>query len=136
MAELYGMETAPEETGKGGTESRDDWWKSDRIDGVGWAALFLWGALVVVAENTSFRDDFDWWEAWGVFFIGAGVILMIQTIVRLGMPEYRSKWGWTFFWGTAFLAFGLGELSSPVWYSLPLVALALIVLRETLARSS
>ena len=81
MAELYGMEIAPEETGKGGTESRDDWWKSDRVDGVGWAALLLWGALVVVAENTSFRDDFDWWEGWGVFFIGAGVTVYEGMIV-------------------------------------------------------
>lgn len=113
----------------------DDWWKSDRVDAVGWAALFLWGALLVVAHNTSFRDDFDWWDGSGVFFVGAGAIVLIQTLVRIGIPQYRSKWGWTLFWGTAFQAVGLAELASPFWYALPMVAIAAIILREAFARS-
>jgi len=113
----------------------ENWWRSDRLDALGWAALFLWGALVVVAEYTSFRDDFDWWEGWGVFFVGAGAIVLVEAIVRLGIPEYRSKFGWTLFWGSAFLAFGLGELASPVWYALPLVAIAVVILKDVLVRS-
>lgn len=113
----------------------ENWWTSDRLDAVGWAALFLWGALVVVAESTSFRDDFDWWEGWGVFLIGAGVIVLVEAVARLGIPRYRSKFGWTLFWGSAFLAFGLGELASPAWYALPLVAIALAILKDALVRS-
>ena len=127
---------APGEQGrtrKSWEEDWDDWWKTDRVDAVGWAALFLWGALLVVAHNTSFRDDFSWWDGSGVFFVGAGAIVLIETLVRFGMPRYRSKWGWTLFWGTAFLAFGLGELASPVWYALPPVAIAVIILREAFA---
>lgn len=111
----------------------EDWWKTDRVDAVGWAALFLWGALVVVAHNTSFANDFDWWDGSGVFFVGAGAIVLIQTLFRFGMPRYRSKWGWTLFWGSAFLAVGLAELASPVWYALPLVAIAAIILKEAFA---
>ena len=113
----------------------EDWWKSDRVDAVGWAALFLWGAILVVAHNTSFPDNFDWWDGSGVFFVGAGTIVLIQTLFRFGMPQYRSKWGWTLFWGTAFLALGLGELASPVWYALPLVAVAAIILKDAFART-
>lgn len=95
--------------------------------------LFLWGALVVLATYSSFRDDFDWWDGWGVFLVGAGVVVLIQTLVRLRMPEYRSKWGWTLFWGTAFLSGGLAELTSPVWYALPLVAIAVVILKDVFA---
>lgn len=114
----------------------DDWWGTDRLDSVGWAALFLWGALVVLATNTSFRDDFDWWDGWGVFFVGAGAIVLVEALVRLWMPSYRNKFGWTLFWGTAFLAVGLGGLASPVWYALPLIVIAGMILMEAFARSS
>ncbi len=139
MLEHHDTESAAETPREGVEESWerawDDWWRTDRADAVGWAALFLWGALVVVAEYTSFRDDFDWWNGWGVFFVGAGVIVLLEALVRLGMPRYRSKLGWTFFWGTAFLAFGLAELAHPAWYALPLVAIATVILGGTFARS-
>ena len=114
----------------------EEWWQTDRLDAVGWAALFLWAALVVVAENTSFRDNFDWWVPWGVFWVGAGVIVLTETVFRTAMPRYRSKWGWTLFWGTAFLALGLGELVGPIWYALPLVAIATTILVGTFSSGS
>lgn len=114
----------------------DDWWRTDRLDAVGWAALFFWGALVVVATYTSFRDDFDWWDGWGVFFVGAGAIVLVEALFRLWMPSYRYKFGWTLFWGTAFLAVGLGGLASPVWYALPLIVIAGMILKEAFAHSS
>jgi hypothetical protein len=112
----------------------DEWWKSDRLDAVGWAALFLWGALVVVGTYSSFSDDLSWWNGWGVFFTGAGVIVLVETVFRLLMPRYVSKWGWTLFWGAAFLAIGLGEVASPVWFALPLAAVAVLILVGTFTR--
>ena len=117
-------------------EAWEDWWKTDRLDAIGWALIFLWGALVIVADNTSFRDDFDWWEARGVFFAGAGVIVLLEAVARLMMTEYRSKWGWTLFWGTVGIAVGLGELASPVWYALPLVAIAAVIMASAFARDA
>lgn len=111
-----------------GEQAWGDWWSSDRLDAAGWAAIFFWGALVVLATYTSFRDDLDWWNGWGVFFVGAGVIVLFEAMARVMMPEYRSKWGWTLFWGSAFLALGLGELVSPAWYALPLAVGAAFVM--------
>ena len=116
-------------------EAWDGWWKTDRVDSVGWALLFLWGALVIVGDATSFRDDFDWWAPWGVFFVGAGVIVLVEAVVRLFMTEYRSKFGWTLFWGTVFLSLGLGEVAHPAWHALPLVAIAVITLRSAFVRT-
>jgi len=139
MTELHAAQAAPEkqitDENQWWEDAWEEWWRTDRLDAVGWAALFLWAALVVLATYTSFRDDFDWWHGWGVFFVGAGVIVLSKTMVRFVMPEYRSKWGWDLFWGTAFLTFGLGELASPAWYALPLVAIAVIILKDVFARS-
>ena len=106
----------------------DEWWKSDRLDTMGWAALFLWGAIVVVGTYSSFSEGFDWWNGWGVFFIGAGAIVILEAALRLAVARYRSKWGWTLFWGTGFLAVGLAEFTTQIWFALPLAAIAVIVL--------
>ena len=115
-------------------ETWEDWWSSDRLDALGWAALFIWGALVVIATYTGFSDDFESWNGWGIFLVGAGVIVLAESALRLVIRRYRSKWGWTLFWGTAFLAVGLGELVSAAWYALPLLAIAAVILKSALVR--
>lgn len=117
-------------------EAWDEWWRTDRVDAVGWALLFLWGALVIVGDATSFRDGLDWWEPWGVFFVGAGVIVLVEAVVRLFMTDYRSKFGWTLFWGAVFLSLGLGGLAHSAWHALPLVAIAVITLKSAFVGTS
>ena len=136
MTDVYRPETEDtsfDEEADSWEQAWDAWWSSDRLDGIGWATLFLWGAVVVLATYTSFSEDYDWWNGWGVFFLGAGVIVLGEALLRLAMPRYRGKWGWTLIWGAVFLAIGLGELASPAWYALPLVAIALVILIGALA---
>jgi len=95
-----------------GKKSKDwDKWKQDTIDSAGWGLFFLWGALVIVAEVTNFANNFAWWNGWSVFFIGAGIISLIQVIIRLLIPKYRIKWmGNLIGTGILFtLGFSLGE---------------------------
>jgi hypothetical protein len=106
-------------------ESPDrDVWKSDRVNAFSWAVLFLWGAIVVLASSTTWHESYDWWDGWGVFFIGAGVVVTAEAFIRLTMPEYRWKVGWTLMWGIVFLSFGLSVFYGPAWLALVLVALA------------
>lgn len=106
----------------------DDWWTSDRLDAVGWAAIFIWGAVVVLASYTDFAEDYSWWDGWGVFFVGAGVIVLVEAAIRLFILQYRSKLAWTFVWGVVFLSIGLGTLFSTAWLALALVAVAIVIL--------
>jgi hypothetical protein len=107
-------------------------WTSDRLDGIGWAALFLWAALVVVASSTEFSNEYESWDGWSVFWLGAGVIVLVEALIRLVVPAYRYKFGWTLFWGALLLSFGLGGLFSPAWYALPLIAAAIGILAGAL----
>ena len=104
--------------------SERDVWQSDRVNAFSWAALFLWGAIVVLASSTTWHESYDWWDGWGVFFIGAGVIVTVEAFIRLTMPEYRWKVGWTLMWGIVFLSFGLSVFYGPAWLALVLLALA------------
>jgi hypothetical protein len=118
---------AAEISGSDGVSTQPpDWdvWKSDRVNAFSWAALFLWGAIVVLASSTTWHESYDWWDGWGVFFIGAGVIVTAEALIRLTMPEYRWKVGWTLMWGIVFLSFGLSVFYGPAWLALVLLALA------------
>jgi hypothetical protein len=116
---------------------KDDWWQQDKVDAVGWGMAFIWGALVLLAEITNFMTNFNWWDGWGVFFTGAGVITLIGTVIRLQMPAYRAKWVGSLIFGLILLAIGLGTWE--VWGWLWVVVLffvGIIILREVFVRKS
>ncbi len=110
------------------------WWRQDRGDALGWAAVFIWGALVLVAEITNFAENFSWWDGWGVFFVGVGAILLVGTAVRLLVPDYWRpglEWGWIC--GFVLLGVGLGDRAVWVW-PLLLFAIAVVILYRAFTR--
>lgn len=127
-------EKAPEE------KSWDEKYRRDPLSALVWPAILIWAGLVLLANNlgllSGLRDlpsdrFFFQFETWGLIFIGAGVILLIEVVIRLVMPVYRRDVGGTLFLGILFLAIGLGNTFS--WnYIWPLILIGLglsIVLR-------
>jgi len=128
-------ERVSNEKEKGGSSGEKEWWRSDRVDAAGWGAAFIWGALVLLAEATGFMTDYSWWDGWGVFFTGAGVITLIGTVIRLQIPSYRGKWVGSLIWGCILLAIGLGTWGSVGWlWVLVLLIVGIIILREAFVR--
>lgn len=117
-----------------GTSSQD-WWQQDKLDSAGWGVAFIWGALVLLAEATGFSDDISWWDGWGVFFTGAGVISLISTLIRLQVPAYRRKWVGSLIWACVMLAIGLSAWESAGWICiLVLFAIGVTTLRGAFGR--
>lgn len=96
------------------------WWRQDRLDAIGWAVLFIWGAIVMLANY-----------GWGVFFAGAGVIVLLGTFIRLLIPQYRRSLVGGFIFGLILLAIGLGGWNW-IW-PLALIAIAITILVSTFA---
>jgi len=116
-------------------KSREEKWQPDRWDAVGWAFAFFWGALVLLAGTTEFSTPYSWWDGWGIFFTGAGVITLIETVFRLLTPEYRYKWVGSLIFGLILLAIGLGTWEVWGWlWVVVLSAIGVIILREVLVR--
>lgn len=108
----------------------DDWWSQDQADAVGWGAYFIWGALVILAQITDFSANFEWWNGWAVFFIGAGIITLVETAFRLVVPKYRRRWAPCLVWAFIMLAigFGSGGWEIPGWFWVLALALVGIVI--------
>ncbi len=88
----------------------------DRLDTIGWAGVFIWGALILLAEIVGFADEFSGWDGWGVFFVGVGLIVLGGTAIRWLVPEYRrADLGWGLVFGLVLLGIGLGDLAVWIW---------------------
>jgi len=115
-------------------EKRKGWdekWRRDRVNAVSWAAILIWGALVLLAETSDFKNHFSWWEGWAVFFAGAGAVLLLTALYRLIVPEHRRAVTGNVILGLVFLGIGLGELVSwdYIWVIVLVVVAVMILLR-------
>ena len=114
-----------------------DWMQNDRIDGIWWGAAFIWGALVLLLANAGWPGSANWWDSWGVFFVGIGVFALIATVVRLQTAAYRSKWLFSLVFGVIFLAIGLGAWDAAWWlWALVLLIIGAVTLRSALHRDT
>ncbi|MCP4384562.1 MAG: hypothetical protein GY798_24645 [Hyphomicrobiales bacterium] len=87
----------------------------DRVDAVWWGLAFIWGALILLTENAGWADAWHWWDGWGVFWTGAGVLALLAAVIRLQVPAYRAKWGFSTVFGIIFLAIGLATWQAAWW---------------------
>lgn len=107
----------------------DEKWRRDPLSALVWAAILIWAGLVLLASNLGLLTRFERLDAWSVIFIGAGVILLGELVVRLLIPEYRRPVLGTFILAIILLAVGLGNLVNwnLVW-ALVLIAIGLSIL--------
>jgi hypothetical protein len=113
----------------------------DMISSFAWAAILIWAGCVFLANNLGYLNglrvntgfvtgvQFIDFGIWPLVFTGAGVILIIEAIIRLAIPSYRHSVTGSFILGAVFLGIGLGQVFSwnLVWPFL-LIAVGLIFL--------
>ncbi len=108
--------------------SLQDYCKTDKADAIGWAAAFVWGGLVLLAESTGFAANYSWWDGWSVFFAGAGVITLLGVVIRL-LAGHKWKMGGSLIIGFILLGIGLDGLTDVVWiWPLVLFGIAFVIL--------
>ena len=116
-------------------KSYEEKWQRDPIGAVSWAVFLIWAGAVLLLYNLDkitlltdfvkglnlplaeppFELPFFDWEAWQVFFLGAGFLVLLEVIVRLLLPSYRRSIVGSVIWaGILFgLAIGNWEIVGP-----------------------
>jgi hypothetical protein len=112
-------------------EKREEKWQRDPVGAVIGAAFLIWIGVVLLASNLNYMSvftdlldrlsirsyelpfDFPFFSVrtLQVFFLGAGVILLAEIVVRLLLPSYRRQMVGPFIGAVAFFALGLGHWS-------------------------
>ncbi|MGD2157166.1 MAG: hypothetical protein PVG14_16915 [Anaerolineales bacterium] len=131
-------EKSPEE------KSWEEKYRRDPVGTLIWAVIFIWAGLVLLANNLGLIDrlvsplaertgyDFlEGFEVWSIILIGAGVLFLIEILVRLLIPEYRRPVVGTLIFAVILIGIGLGDLWSwnLVWPLILIVLGGSIILR-------
>jgi len=104
-------------------------WHRDPLAAARWAGILIWAGLALLAENLGLLARFETLDAWDIIFAGAGLIVLLEVVVRLLMPSYRRPVTGSVIAGVVLLAIGLGNaLGVSIVWPLVLIAIGVIVL--------
>jgi hypothetical protein len=115
-------------------------YRRDPLGTLIWAVILIWAGVVWLANNFGLLEGirmrfanlpFDLpfrAEVWTIFFIGAGVILLIEVLIRMAVPDYRRPVLGTFILAVVFFGIGLGSWQL-IWPLVLIVVGASILLR-------
>ena len=129
-------------------KSWEEKWRRDPLNTIAWAAIFIWAGLVLLADNLGYLASFQSrasgipgfpfvgnFGGWSLIFIGAGVIILLEVLVRLLVPAYRKPVGGSIVFGFILIGIGLGDLISwTVIFPLILIALGISIILRGLFR--
>ncbi len=108
--------------------------QSDPLSGATWGAIIIWAGLVFLADNIGMFPGSRGMDmpspfpgrlsAWGLIFVGAGAILLIEAAIRLANPTFRRPIAGNIILALVFFGIGLGNLVSwnVIW---PLILIAI-----------
>lgn len=120
--------------------------RSDPIGTLSWAVFLIWAGVVLLLNNlgeldvlTGFLDDlgipgvdlpfnipFVDFDAWQVFFLGAGIIVLIEILIRIVMPIYRGPIIGNIIWAAILFGLALGNWN--VIWPLVVITIGVVVL--------
>lgn len=102
--------------------------ENDRLSSITWAFILMWAGLVFLANNMGwfaqlgievdpswyFHSFEDWthFGVWNLVALGAGAILILETIARMLIPQFRRHVGGSLIVAAVFIGVGLGG-----WFS-------------------
>jgi hypothetical protein len=135
-------EKSPEE------KSWDEKWRRDPLSAVVWAAIFIWAGLVLLASNLGYLDQIirrtdipglealpKAVEAWPLILTGAGVIILLEVVVRLLVPAFRKSVIGSLIFAIILIGIGLGDLISwNIFWPTILIVLGISILLRGLGR--
>jgi hypothetical protein len=110
-------------------KSVEEKWQRDRLGSIVWALILIWAGFVLLAGNMGILDAFNALverlgfqfaelpieipfiqvSAWSLIFLGAGVLLLAEVVVRLLFPTYRRPVLGTTILAIVFLGIGIGS---------------------------
>jgi hypothetical protein len=135
-------EKSPEE------KSWEEKYRRDPLSPIIWGLILLWAGFVLLLSNMGMLDSLlrqtnitlTWArhlsQAWPLVMLGAGVILLVEVVIRLVAPIYRRSVIGTVILAILFIGIGLGDLVSwNLLWPLLLIGLGLIIVARGLLRS-
>jgi hypothetical protein len=102
--------------------------KQDRLSWFTAALILIWAGGVLFLRNAGQTFGLDVEYAGSIVFVGAGVLLWLEALLRLAMPDYRRGIGERVILGMVLLAIGLGQMTEVNLWPLLFVGIGIALL--------
>jgi hypothetical protein len=102
-------------------KSMDEKWRNDPLGTLVFAAVLIWAGIVLLLENLGTLDKWTaniiastgWTfladhEPWQYIVLGAGILVVVEIIIRLLVPAYRRSVVGSVIWAIILIGLGLG----------------------------
>ncbi len=131
-------------------KEHDEKWADDPLSRVVWALILIWAGLVLLAGNLGYLDRWIGYSSdvpgleflgklagtWSLIFLGAGLIVLGETVIRLLVPAYRRSITGTLIFGVVLVGIGLGDLWDwGIMWAVALIVAGVVLLARGLRRS-
>lgn len=104
-------------------KSTEEKYRRDPLGAVIWALILVWAGVVLLAQSMGLLNSIEsasipilrgWGfvaaSAWSLIFMGVGVIVLGEVVVRLLVPAYRRPIVGSVIFAIVMLALGTGNL--------------------------
>jgi hypothetical protein len=132
-------------------KSPDEKYRRDPLGSIIWACILIWAGMVLLLNQLGYLDQIKdliysnqapWalsfqidFSVWGLIFLGAGVILLFEVLLRLFIPAYRKPVTGTIILAFVFIGIGLGNvLRWEFILALVLIAVGLSIIVGSITR--
>jgi hypothetical protein len=107
----------------------EQWSGGDALGPLGWGLVIIFAGLAFVAVNLGMYPWLAWDNVWSGIFIGAGLLFLLEVILRILMPTYRRPIRGRIILAFVALAIGLGGIIGwEVTWPLIIIAVGLAVI--------
>lgn len=126
-------------------------WRRDPLGSIIWACILIWAGVVLLLNQLGYLDaikdslsarEAEWtigfpgdFSVWSLIFLGAGVLLLFEVLLRVLIPAYRRSVTGTIILAFVFIGIGLGNVFR--WefiFALALIAIGLSVILGGITR--
>jgi hypothetical protein len=112
-------------------------YRRDPISSIFWAGVLILAGLVFFAENFGYLPRIGGAEPWNWIAFGAGVLLLLEVLVRAASPDYaRPVMGRVIFAAVLMMVGLSGLVRAEITWPLILVLVGVGILANTLFRRS
>jgi len=107
----------------------EQWTGGDALGPLVWGLVIIFAGLAFAAINLGMYPWLTWDNVWSVIFIGAGLLFLLEVILRILMPTYRRPIRGRIILAFVALAIGLGGIIGwEVTWPLIIIAVGLAVI--------
>jgi hypothetical protein len=104
----------------------------DRLGQVSGALVLIWLGSTFLMTSLGY---WEWSNVWGYFLGGLGVIILLETFVRLALPTYRQGIVGRLIGAVVLIGLGFGGiLGLENWWPLVVILVGLLMLVGVLTR--